>query len=56
LLFLTCTETARFLQQDSTIRLCRVVLIYPSHSKALGDSQSVAESLERWVCWLELRP
>jgi predicted transposase YdaD len=49
-------ESARFLLQNTTIRLWQVVVICPSRSMAFGDPEPVAEFLAQRVRWLELQP
>ena len=49
-------ESARLLQQDSSIQHWRVVVLCPRRDMGFGDPTAVAEFIERRVQWLELQP
>lgn len=49
-------ESARLLQQDSSIQYWRVVVLCPRRDMGFGDPTAVAEFIERRVQWLELQP
>ena len=49
-------ESARLLQQDSSIHHWRIVVLCPRKDMGFGDPTAVAEFIERRVQWLELQP